>query len=78
MKCAKAGCSRLVENEGDHLCRACVLWMFITCHAMDRMSTDELGKVLEKLPTDALEFAVKFEALSHPGRPNDVVKKNAP
>jgi hypothetical protein len=73
MKCTTKGCSQQVQNEGDHLCRACVLWLFIACQRMDSMSADELGRVLEKLPIETLEFAVKFEALSHPGSPNDVV-----
>lgn len=34
--------------------------------AMNNLTPEQVGRAMEKLPTDALEWAVKFEALSHP------------
>jgi hypothetical protein len=37
---------------------------------MNRMSPEQIARAMETLPTDALEWAVKFEALSHRAKPN--------
>ncbi len=34
----------------------------------NRITPDEVRTVMESIPTEALEWAVKFEALSHPGK----------
>lgn len=34
---------------------------------MNRLTPEEIAQAMESLPTDVLEFAVRFEALSHPG-----------
>jgi hypothetical protein len=33
--------------------------------AMNRLTPEQIAQAMERLPTDALEWAVKFEALSH-------------
>jgi len=33
---------------------------------MNNLTSEQVAQAMEKLPTDALEWAVKFEALSHP------------
>ena len=35
-------------------------------YRMNRLTPEEVAQVMEKLPTDALEWAVRFEALAHP------------
>lgn len=35
---------------------------------MNCLTKEEIAQAMEKLPTDALEWAVKFEALQHPAR----------
>jgi len=32
----------------------------------NRATPEQIAQAMERLPTDALEWAVKFEALSHP------------
>lgn len=32
--------------------------------ALNRLTPEQIGKAMEALPTDALEFAVRFEALA--------------
>jgi len=34
--------------------------------AITNLTDEQVARAMEKLPTDALEWAVKFEALSHP------------
>lgn len=36
---------------------------------MNQLTPEQIAKAMESLPTDALEFGVKFEALSHPAEP---------
>lgn len=38
---------------------------------MNRLTSEEVAQSMEKLPTDALEWAVKFEALQHRDREVD-------
>ncbi len=33
---------------------------------MNRLTSEEIAQVMERLPTDVLEIAVRFEALSQP------------
>lgn len=35
---------------------------------LSRATPTTIGSALERLPTDVLDWAVKFEALSHPGK----------
>ena len=34
---------------------------------MNALTPEQVAKAMESLPTDVLEFAVRFEALSHDG-----------
>ena len=33
--------------------------------AINKLKPEQIARAMEKLPTDALEWAVRFEALSH-------------
>lgn len=35
-------------------------------YRMNNLTPEQIAKAMESLPTDALEWAVKFEALGHP------------
>ena len=41
--------------------------------ALNNLTPEQVARAMEKLPTDALEWAVKFESLSHPPQPSDEV-----
>ena len=40
-------------------------------YRMNRLSSAQVAEAMEKLDTDALELAVRFEALSHKGPRDD-------
>lgn len=35
-------------------------------HAMNNLTPEQIAESMERLPTDVLEWAVKFEALGYP------------
>lgn len=45
--------------------QACGLTPAQYADRISRATPEEIGAALEQLPTDALEWAVKFEALAH-------------
>lgn len=52
---------------------------------LNRLTPEQIAEAMESLPTDALEWAVNFEALSHPperaapdGRPSVGARGNPP
>lgn len=57
MKCQQ--CGGAVRHRGDSLCLRC----FATL--LNNLSPEQIACAMESLPTDVLEWAVRFEALAH-------------
>lgn len=53
-----------------------MIWTPEMVQRFNRLTKEEIAQAMETLPTDALEWAVKFEALSRPAtdRPNEQVQ----
>jgi hypothetical protein len=61
-------CGGQVAKVGDYLCQHCIQVEAPRMFAdrMNRATPEQVAQAMESLSTDVLEWAVKFEALSHP------------